>query len=298
MTLGSKLVLAGQLVVAGDYDLLAFDHLTGTLRWRFSPGDGYGPGMYLGDAAAGLVFTGSPAGRLYAVDGVSGASRWSALVSDDGNTTVFQPASDHNLVAAGYTTFVAPNRGGIVVLDASTGRERWRTAFPVPTNRSLGTGWAGGPVFIDDLIIASSGDGTIYAFSRANGLIRWSIPSVSSALTGRLTEHDFRPLARSGETLLAGSLTGWLVAYSVDTPRERWHYSSPDDGSIAFSITSDEQAVYLPHADGRCVAVDVATGTERGRAGLTGSGFSWLPALAPGRFYFATSTNGFFAFRR
>ena len=36
-TAGSTLVLAGPVVVAGDYNLAAFERSTGALRWRFVP---------------------------------------------------------------------------------------------------------------------------------------------------------------------------------------------------------------------------------------------------------------------
>src|SRR5262249_54452597 len=154
------------LVIAGDFDVLAFDRVSGVRRWSFSPVDGYGPGVYLGGAGAGAVFAGSPAGRLYAIDDESGSLRWSALVENPDETTVFQPATDGHLVVAGYTTFPAPAVGGVVALDAATGRRLWRTAFPRGADASLATGWAGGPVFADRFIAATSGDGRIHAFDR------------------------------------------------------------------------------------------------------------------------------------
>src|SRR4051812_19034822 len=40
-TEGSAVVVAGPVVVAGDYNLVAFDRITGTFRWRFVPAIGY-----------------------------------------------------------------------------------------------------------------------------------------------------------------------------------------------------------------------------------------------------------------
>src|SRR5262249_18290958 len=144
---------------------------------------GYGPGIYLGSAAGGLVFAGSPAGRLYGIEQDSGLPRWSTLVVDEGDlTTVFQPVTDRELVVAGYTTFTAPTTGAVVALDASTGRHRGRTPFPQAASTRVGPGWAGGPVFADGLITAASGDGRIYAFDRLNGVVRWSIPPAGSCM--------------------------------------------------------------------------------------------------------------------
>src|SRR5262245_5137354 len=245
-TWGAVLLLTDRHVIAGDYDIVALDRANGVVRWQFSPTDGYGPGIYLGSAAGGLVFAGSPAGRLYGIEQDSGIPRWSTLIVDgDDVTTVFQPATDRELVVAGYTTFTAPTIGGVVALDAATGRQRWRTMFPPASSTRLGTGWAGGPVFTDGLITAASGDGRIYAFDRLNGTIRWSIPPADSCIgaIGSL-ERDLRPLAYAHRTLFAGSLTGCVSAHDIDTRRQRWKYSSEEDGSNASSIAVDDEALY------------------------------------------------------
>ena len=67
-TLGSSVIVSDDVVMAGDYAILAFDASTGMRRWRFDPTDGYGPGLYLGGAADGVAFAGSPSGRLYGVN--------------------------------------------------------------------------------------------------------------------------------------------------------------------------------------------------------------------------------------
>ncbi len=298
VTWGSRLVLAGSTVIAGDYDVFAFDRTSGGLRWRFSPTDGYGPGIYLGGAAGGLVFTGSPAGRAYAIDQASGEMRWSALVEGDGKSTVFQPVADRDLVVAGYTTFTAPNTGGVVAVEASTGRERWRTRFPRLDGASLGLAWAGGPLLVDGLVIAASSSGEVFAFDRDDGSIRWSIPPVGAACMGTLDppDQDFRPLAHSRRTVFIGSLTGCLQAYNLDTRDLQWRRLAADEGAIAF-IASDEETVYVPFVGGPFLALSGSTGTLRWQ--IDGrSGFSWPPAVVGDRVYVASSTNGFFAFRR
>jgi outer membrane protein assembly factor BamB len=297
-TWGSRLVLAGPLVVVGDYDVVAFDRTSGALRWRFSPVDGYGPGIYLGGASDGLVFTGSPSGRLYALDDTSGEVRWSAPVEGDGKSTVFQPATDGDLVVAGYTTFTAPAKGGIVALDISTGHERWRTAFPPSQNASLGSAWAGGPLPMHDLIVAASSSGEVYGLDRNDGSIRWSLPRVGEACVGISISpsQDFRPLSVTGRTLVAGSLTGCLEAFRLDTRSVLWRHPGVDDGSVAFSVVTDNQAVYVPYVGGRLRAFNVSDGKLRWEIGDTRRRFRWPPALADGLMLVA-STEGFFAFR-
>jgi glucose dehydrogenase len=300
ITFGMGVVLSGEVVAAADIDIIAFDRRSGAMRWRFVPADGYGTGPYMGVAAEGLIFTGSATGRLHAIDDRTGRARWTAVVSDDDRTTVFGPEVDGDLVAAGYTTWVAPNIGGIVALDARSGRERWRTPFPRPSDPTLGTNWGGGPLIVGDLVIASSGDGVIYAFRRDTGAIAWSIPRLDGPLDGTFVspDRDFRPLARSGRTLLAGSLTGYTVAYDLDTRQERWRYSPRLNASVAFALTADDRVVYVPHFAGTIVVIDLADGHEVRRIGNWQRGFNWPVAVSGDRFYAAASDEGFFAFDR
>ena len=294
-TNGSAVALAGDIVAAGDYNVVAFDRATGELRWTFEPDAGYGPGIYLGDATDTTIFTGSPAGRLYAIDARAGSARWTTVVKDDGKTTVFQPIADETAVFAAYTSFTAPNTGGIVAVDKATGGVRWRTAFPPASERLTATNAAGGPLLFDDVVIATRGDGIIHAFDRADGTIRWVLAGVN--VPGRQTVDDFRPLARSGRTLIAGSLTGVVDAYDLSTHEKKWRYAGEMNGSIAFALAANERYVYVPYVGGRLVALNVADGTERWRTGNFKAGFVWPPEPAGDRIYIAGSGAGFFALR-
>lgn len=300
-TSGSSVLVVGDLVVAGDYNVVAFDRHDGALRWRFTPTDGYAPGIYLGEAAGDLVFAGSPAGRVYAIDQRTGTARWSTLIVDDGKTTMFQPESDGDVVAIGYTTFSTPNAGGIVVLDAATGRERWRTAFPRVGDATLDVGWAGGPIVTEDLVLVASGEGIVYAFDRATGSVRWTLPKWSKGRVDPVVaphDRDFRPLMRSDRRLFVGSLSGDVIAYDLVDQREIWRYASAKNGSVAFRMTSDERSVYVPYVDGSLVIVDAANGRERWRTSDQFSGFTWPPVVSGDRLFASDFVNGFFAFRR
>jgi hypothetical protein len=137
----------------------------------------------------------------------------------------------------------------------------------------------------------------LYALDRRTGTISWSLPRVSRD-DGRQQGRDWRPLARSGRLLIAGSLSGKLVAYGLDTKLERWHYSHPEGGSIASRISTDGDSVYVPHFGGLLVGIGLDDGRQRWEIGGSADGFSWPPAILADRLYVAASHRGFFALPR
>jgi hypothetical protein len=66
-----------------------------------------------------------------------------------------------------------------------------------------------------------------------------------------------------------------------------------EEGSVAFRINSGRQSVGVPDGSGKVVAVDVATGQERWRAGRRGVRFDWPPALTDDRLLL-TSEDGLY----
>lgn len=295
---GEALVVGGDSIVVGDYNLLAFDRRTGGLRWRFVPADGYGPGVYLGAISDGAAFAGSPSGHLFAVDVDSGALRWSRRLSNDGKTTVFSPAAHGEFVAAGFTDFTSPTRGGITVLAAATGRVVWKRHFPVPDDASLATNWAGGPVFHGDEVIVSSGDGHIHAFDVQSGEPRWTIPKVSGPSPFPMAaDRDFRPLALANHVLVSGSLTGRVTAYDLETRAERWRFSGAGLGSSAFRIAVVDDVAYVPFANGTLLALAAGDGRELWRIGDWTAGFLWPPAVLGDLSFLSGAADGMSALR-
>jgi outer membrane protein assembly factor BamB len=295
-TAGTTLVAAGDVVIAGDYNVVAFERTGGEVRWRFTPRDGYGPGIYLGGLWKDVVFAGSPAGRVYAVDVSSGRPRWSYIVSTDLETTVYPPVVGGDSVAATYMRFPAPGAGGLVLLEAGDGRLRWQAAFPAKTGPASRP--AGGPLFVDEWVVAASGDGAIHGFDRSDGALRWTIPPLGGTGIGGWDRdaQDFRALAHTGSFFVAGSLTGLLSAYHVTTRAERWRRASVD-ASTAFGIAADGNLVYVPHLSGEFVAFDFRDGTVRWRLSRA-LGFRWPPAVEAHQIYLSGSTSGFFSFTR
>ena len=295
---GAALLVSGDSLVVADYNLLAFDRGTGALRWRFIPTDGFGPGIHLGAISNGAAVAGSPSGRVYAVDVESGALRWSTALGTDDRTTVYAPAADGQFVAAAFTEFSAPPRGGIALLSAENGRVLWKRKFPEPDDPSLPTNWAGGPLFLHDTIVAASGDGNIRGFDLESGDIRWTIAKVSGQLPFPVAaDRDFRPLVVQDGVLVSGSATGLIVGYDAETRAERWRYPAVRLGSSAFRIGAAGRLVYVPFLNGQLVAIDVHDGRERWRIGDYSSGFLWPPATSGERILLNGIGDGMLAVR-
>lgn len=305
VTVGSAVVSAGPVVVAGDYNLVAFDRATGRRRWHFVPAVGHAPGIFLGGVAGGRVFAGSGAGRIYAVHTDSGELSWSALAAPTTDATVFAPVTDGRVVVAGYTVFSTPVTGGVAAFEVASGRPLWRTAFPPASDPLLGTGSTGGPVLAADVVAATRGDGQIFAFHRDTGVVRWTLPASTTfpeylrgpiGVTPPSTSPDHRPLVVSGPALVAGSLKGDVVAYNLATRRELWRYRDPRLGSVSYALAADERSVFVPFGNGRHVALSAITGTELWRSG-EGESFFWPAALDPSR-VFLGGKGGVRAIRR
>jgi outer membrane protein assembly factor BamB len=292
--MGARVVVSGALVVAGDGGLAGFDRLTGQWRWSFDPAIGRAPGPYLGESAGDLIFAGSADGYLHAVDVTDGSSRWTQRVQPD--AIVFPPVVSEDRVFAAYAGTALPSSGGVAAFERRTGRLVWRRRHLPWEVVGFPTGSTGSPVIGADVVITGTQDGTLVALRRDTGALRWVIPRPAErADGGRPAPYDFRPVVVSGDTLLAGSLTGEVLAYDLRTRRERWR-RSPVDASVAFGLTADNTLVYVPYLSGQLVALSIRDGTERWRTGGSRDGFIWTPLVSDARLFAAGSGAGFVAF--
>ena len=270
-------------VLVGEYDLAAFDRVTGRRQWVFTPDNGHAPGPFLGDVRGDVAYTGSGSGHLFAVDTHTGTPRWQTAIDDSGRASVYWPRVAGTMVVAGYTRHdPIPNRGGLVGVNAADGRERWRFAFPPA--ETAATNLAGGPVVSGSLVLGASGDGRVWAVDTETGEVRFTLPPMSGPLDSIIPAgaEDFRSLAVSGRTLIVGSTTGYVLAYDLDDQRERWRFAGGRLGSTWLTMAATADIAFVPYAAGYLVALDVATGTLRWRTDDWQQGFLWAPAIAGG----------------
>lgn len=289
LTDGVSLLIAGPLVIAGDYDLFALNREDGAVAWRFTPSEGYGPGIYLGEAARGLAFAGSPAARLYAIEQDTGKLKWCVSISDS-RADVFEPVAIGTSVYAGYTIFGVPNIAGVIAVDSDTGNEIWRTSFAGSATHGAAARFSGGLAVHADLLLAAAADGTIYGIASADGAVRWTISGLSTV------RSDYRALVTSGSHLIAGSLSGVLVCYDLANLHEKWRVT--DDGiSIGFRLAADSQTVFVTYLSGQLAAFDVTSGKRLWSIGHDESRMIGSPFVLGDRI-FVNGSTGFYSVRR
>ncbi len=295
-TLGTAVLVVGSTVVAGDYDVTAFDRETGERRWTFAPVEGRAPGVYLGDADETTVYAGSAAGVVHAIDGVSGRARWSVAV---GEGTVFAPRIAGDVVVAAMAERSGRVSPGAVGLDRDSGRVLWRTQLaPGDAGSAAARMAADAPVVIGRLAIVTTRDGTVHAIDARTGVVGWRLARLASMPDGRDgPAQDVRPVVRAGSLLVAGSLTGTIVAYQLPTRHEVWR-RAPLPVSVAFGLAADAGRIYVPYLSGDLVALDARTGNEIWRAGGPEFGRLWTPVAAGSRLLVAASRAGLLAFHQ
>ena len=264
--LDGNIVVAGGTVIMGDTDLFGFTPGSGVLKWRYQPRIGYNPGTY-GIATDGeLVFAGSGSGDVYAVAGESGVERWHTRVSDDPESSMFDPLVDGNTVYVPYKIFSkTPVRGGLVALDAATGAVKWNRALG-SLRPDYGSGSSFQAQVTSDLVLVSNYDGRIVALRKSDGVVQWA--------DGRLSElqayNDARPIVVVGGVVVAGSDTGFLVAYDVRDGTQRWK-TQTRRGTVE-SVHSDGQRIYATDLTGGLTCVDVTTGSLLWTRGVGSNG--------------------------
>lgn len=160
----------GDIAAFGDLDMHGFDDATVSRRWEFHPQDGYYPGLFRLETDGQAIYAGSPSGRVYAIDGATGQPRWTTVVADDNNTSVFALTVHKGIVYVCVRHFTNPATGGPVAPNAATGARLWATDFP-PEPPYQHSGCRDQALLVGDVVIGVSAFGYVYGMDRLTGVI-------------------------------------------------------------------------------------------------------------------------------
>ncbi len=239
------------------------------LRWSFQTG-----GQIVSCPAIGTdgtvyvgLYGGKAGGRVYALEGATGAPRWTFPVAA-------KDASSPALGADGGLYFVAYDR--VHALDAATGKPRWE--FPVGaegTSSSVAIG-ADGTVYV------GSCDGKVRALNGATGHQRWQF-----AAGGCLASS---PAIGSDGTLYVGTSEGRVWALDGATGGTRWEFRS-SLGVYSSPAVGTDGTVYVGSLDAKLYALTGAAGQPRWTF-QTGNGVASSPAIGPDGTVYVGSEDG------
>ena len=296
-TNGHNTVLAAGVVAIGDVDVHAFDRTTGEPRWVFRPanGDRTGHGWLASDGAT--IYADSPEGRVYAIDGASGAQRWATdLTGGREMTSTMHPTLEGGVLFVGVYRLGFNGTGALAALDAGSGRVLWTREF-APESAGQYSGSFGGAAYHGDKVIVSAEDGRVYALRRATGDLVWIAPRVHE-LPPLGPFNDARPLAVGGDVVVVGSSLGIVVGLDAGTGRELWR-SSNETSSVSGAIAVDDNAAYVGHSSS-LVVYGLRSGAVlwASFARPDNRGGYWAPPAIDGDRLYVPARDGFYSLRR
>lgn len=251
--------------------LVALDAKTGAIVWSIDTGptEGWMAGVSP-IVLDNLVYAVVPDGTVYAVDGRTGAPRWTSTeatfpVSGAESPSGPPPISGSGQFAAGDGALFVVNTGGqLVALDLSTGKRRWtidiRARFGVL------------PESVEPIVVGRALVLKLRGFQQTTGQSGMGAPADIVAVVETATGHDrwHRTLTGFGNGLavaanrvivpMTGAGTGSVVAIDLQTGRDNWTLQGTDPNPGGASVVGS--TVFLAGGDGELRAVDAGSGQE------------------------------------
>ncbi len=214
--------------------VVAYDALTGRIRWRAT----MGPTESSPLVAGGRVFVGDWRGDVVALDAGTGRRIWSFRAGGRVKGAV---------ALSGRRLFFGAYDGRVYALDARNGTLLWRAAAQ---DRFGGRGnFYSTPAVAYGRVFIGNTDGKVYAFGATTGNLLWSTSTggfvySSPAVWQRL--------------VIAGSYAGKVVALDAATGERRWEHLT--NGPVSGAPTVMAGLVYAATLRKRTVALEARTG--------------------------------------
>ncbi len=248
LRLGLSLATEGKRVYAAGYkgEVIAFDVASGHVLWRTK----LKKTPFAGGPAVGgdLLAVGTSEGEVVALDSTSGKLRWKVRLNGE---ILAAPAVSERAVA------VRTVDGKLRALSPKDGHELWTQDQQVPRLSLRGTSR---PVIAGDLTLCGFDNGKVLAVNMNDGSLQWEAtvaPPHGRTELERLVDVDSTPLV-SGQDVFTVSFQGRVARLALDTGQVWWSH----DASSYRGIALDDDALYIPMADGEVVALRQRTGAE------------------------------------
>src|SRR6185295_5731222 len=269
------IVVDGVIYLGAPFDIVyAIDGATGKVIWGFDPHiriNGPWRNSYEGRKNRGVavwngkVYVGTGDCRIVAIDAASGKPVWETLVCDADQTGITEaPKVGDGKVFTGWAGMEYDVRGGVVALDAETGKKAW-TFWTTPGDPSK-------PYESATLeLAAKTWNGESWKLGGANVWTAITYDAVTNLLllgTSTTGEDvgDLTGTKSSGSRLFANC----IVAVDASTGQYVWHYqtATPPSGAEEFHILvanlvingAAERVVMTVPRNGVFYTLDVRTG--------------------------------------
>lgn len=268
----------------------ALGHLAGpstlSVAWRASFGDGGGGRGLLTSppiVAAGSVFMLDAAAQVTAFDASTGARKWRADLSPEGEDG--DDGFGGGLAYADGKVFATTGFGEALSLNASSGEIEWRVRLTAPSRAA--------PAVANGLMIAIARDNTAFGIATADGSLVWRVAGASSE-AGVLGGAS--PAISNAGVAIIPFGSGELVAVAINNGRRVWSdVLSGGRRGLASSTISDISsdpvvmgvAVIAGNQSGRLAAFD----GRSGRRGWTRDFGAGSPVWAEGQTIFLVTDD-------
>lgn len=238
----------------------AVDVTRGTLAWSFQPTGAcseFEGGVTL---SAGVLYVGSKAGALYALDAGTGAVTWSSRQA--WCNTWGSPA------VAGSIVYSSWDSKSVIAYSAATGAKLWSAPTASYTRSSPTV--AGGVLYVGD------DSGKVYAWNALTGVPLWSRqvvdPSANAVIRSAPAVDGGLVFVTTGETT---PMNGHVVALNATTGAQVWSYLMADYSSSPVAIANG--VVYATSFDFQVYALNESDGSR-----LWSSGYTTMQSVADG----------------
>jgi outer membrane protein assembly factor BamB len=247
LRLGLGLALEGNRVYAAGYkgEVSAFDVNSGRSLWHTktkAPISG-GP-----SASGDMVVVGSNVGDVIALNAADGKVLWRVRLNGE---ILASPAISERAVA------VRTVDGKLRALSPKDGHDLWTQEQQVPRLSLRGTSR---PVIAGDLTLCGFDNGKVIAVNMNDGSLQWEAtvaPPHGRTELERLVDVDSTPHV-AGQDVFTVGFQGRVAMLALETGQVWWSH----DASSYRGIALDDDALYIPMADGEIVALRNRTGAE------------------------------------
>jgi outer membrane protein assembly factor BamB len=249
---GTRLVVAGGLVLVPMWDLWALHSSTGYVAWRF-PGPDGSSGVRVPVATGDTLFTASRWGWASSIDARTGQAHWHVDLAE----SVFPPAVSQDLVIYATRSWTRPDErsgalgaGHLVALRRGDGTEAWR--FPLPDSVGFpGSGGAiGGGVVWQDRVIVGTRSAWVLAVRLEDGELIWATPNGNPPYC---CSYTTKPVLVD-DVAVFGRQNNLVEGWDVRTGERVWTWSVPSGGEDLLQMGSHVYAIDGP------ITIGVASG--------------------------------------